>query len=87
VGLTEDSQTNVDRHVDQGLAVAAGGSGLVTLGLAKSSHTGVNGDVDETVGGTLLLALGISNDASTEAEGHTNQALGGLDTLCIDIDY
>lgn len=87
MGLTEDSQTDVDRHVDQGLAVAAGGRGLVTLGLAKSSHTGVNGDIDETVGGALLLALGISNDASTEAEGHANQALGGLDALCTDIYY
>jgi hypothetical protein len=87
VGLTQNSQTDVDRHVDQGLAVAAGGSGLVTLGLAKSSHTGVNGDIDETVGGALLLALSISNDASTEAEWHANQAFGSLDALCTDIDY
>ena len=87
MGLAEDSQADVDRNVDQGLAVAAGRSGLVTLGLAKSSHTGVNGDVDEAVGGALLLALGISKDASTETDGEADQALSGLDTLCTDIEY
>jgi len=81
VSLTEDSKADVDGNVDQRAAVVAGGGGLVTLGLAESSNTAVDGDVDQSVGGGLLLALGITEDGSAETNGDADEVLSGHDAL------
>lgn len=85
MGLAEDSQADVDRNVDEGLVTAAGGRGLVTLGLAKSSNTAVDGDVDQTIRAALLVALGLAEDSSTETNGDVDQAVGGVNTLYIQL--
>lgn len=81
MGLAEDSQANVDGHIDQGAAIAAGRRGLVALGLSKSSHTPVNRDIDQAIGGGLLLARNVSKDGRAEAQRHAQQAVAGVDGL------
>lgn len=81
MGLTEDSQADVDRHVDQGATVAAGRRGLGALGRAKGTNTTINGHTDQAIGGGLLLARNASKDGRAETKRHVNQALGSLDSL------
>jgi hypothetical protein len=81
VSLAEDSQADIDGHVDQGATFAAGGRNLVTLGLSKGSNAGIHGDIDQSVGGAVLVALNLAEDGSAESNRNVDQALGGVDTL------
>ena len=87
MSLTEDSQTDIDRNTDQSTVAASGGGrgrGLVTLGLSKDSHTGINRHADQTIAGGLLLAFGLSKDGRAESNGHANQAVTGVETVVAD---
>jgi hypothetical protein len=79
VGLAQDSQADVDRNVDKRALVAGSLVGLVTLDLAESCDTGVQGHVDQSTGAaaTALVASGFAENASAETDGDADEILRG----------
>jgi hypothetical protein len=81
LNLSEYGKAEIDWNADQGVTIAAGRRGLITLGLSEGSNTGIDGDVNQPVGGALLLAFNLSEDGSAEVNRNADQAIGGVGTL------